>query len=110
MDLSFLSKTSSQVTPILVKLYDSHKLYGLAKDKKPEARGELTSAVVELFDMQLSNNEQELIADVLMELLRQAEIDLREALAHKLAARDDIPLRLALEMANDEIPVAKPIL
>ncbi len=109
MDLRFLDK-SSNVTPLLVKLYDSHKLYGLAQDKKPEARGELTTAVSELFEMSLSNNEKELIADVMMELLRQAEIDLRQALSEKLAVMDGIPLRLALEFANDEIPVAEPVL
>ena len=109
MDLSFLDK-SSRVTPMLVRLYDSHKLYGLAKDKKPLARAELTSAVSELMDMELSDKERDLIADVLVELLRQAEIELRQALSERLSARDDIPLRLALRLANDEILVADPVL
>lgn len=109
MDLSFLDK-SSNVTPLLVKLYDSHKLHGLAKDEKPLARAELTSAVCELLQMELSPKESELIADVLIGLMRQAELDLREALAERLAVLDNVPLRLILQIANDEIEVARSVL
>ena len=109
MDLSFLDK-SSNVTPLLVRLYDSHKLHGLAKDDKPLARAELTSAVSELLEMELSPRESELIADVLIGLMRQAELDLREALSERLAALDNVPLRLVLQLANDEIEVAAPVL
>ncbi|MEM7651130.1 MAG: DUF2336 domain-containing protein [Pseudomonadota bacterium] len=109
MDLGFLDK-SSNVTPLLVRLYDSHKLHGLAKDNKPLARAELTSAVSELLEMDLSPRESELIADVLIGLMRQAELDLREALAERLAALDNVPLRLVLQLANDEIEVAAPVL
>lgn len=109
MDLSFLDK-SPDMTPILVRLYDSHKLYGLAKDKKPIARAELTSAVTELLHMELSTRESELVADVLIELMRQAEMDLKEALAERLATVDNVPLRLILKIVNDDISVARPVL
>lgn len=109
MDLGFLDK-SSHVTPLLVRLYDSHKIYTLAHDKKPEARQALTKAVLELLEMDLSPREGELIADVLIALIRQAERDLRQALAERLAAMDNVPLRLVLHMANDEIDVARPVL
>jgi len=109
MDLSFLDK-SSNVTPLLVKLYDSHKLHGLAKDSEPLARAELTSAISELLEMELSPKESELIADVLIGLMRQAELDLRAALAERLALIDSTPLRLILKLANDEIEVAGPVL
>ena len=109
MDLSFLDK-SSGVTPLLVRLYDSQKLYGLAKDKKPLARVELTSVVSDLLQMDLSPRESELISDVLIALLRQAEIDLRQALSERLAVMDGVPLRLILQIANDEISVAESVL
>ncbi len=109
MDLSFLDK-SSGVTPLLVRLYDSHKLYGLAKDKKPMARAELTSAVSALLEMDLSPRESELIADVMIALMRQAEKDLRQALAERLSMIDKAPLRLILQIANDEIDIAGPVL
>lgn len=109
MDLSFLDK-SSNVTPLLVKLYDSQKLQGLAKDEQPLARAELTSAVSELLEMDLSAKESELVADVLIGLMRQAELDLREALAERLAVLDNVPLRLVLQIANDDINVAHTML
>lgn len=109
MDLSFLDK-SPQMTPLLVKLYDSQKLNTLAKDKQPLARAELTSAVCELLEVNLSPQETELIADVMISIMRQAEIDLRQALAEKLSIMDNVPLRLVLQMANDDISVAGSIL
>jgi uncharacterized protein (DUF2336 family) len=109
MDLSFLDK-SSGVTPLLVRLYDSHKLYGLAKDKQPLARAELTSAVSDLLSMNLSPRESELIADVLIGLMRQAERDLKQALAERLSVIDGAPLRLILQISNDEIDIAAPVL
>ena len=109
MDLNYLDKTS-KVVPMLVKLHDSHQLYDLARDKKPMAQEELSSAVAELLDMETSERERELIADVLISLMRQAEKDLKMALADKLSRIDHIPLRLALHIANAEIEVASPVL
>lgn len=109
MDLSFLDQ-SSAVTPLLVRLYDSHKLEGLAQDQHPAARHELVSAVSDLLDMQLSMRESELVADVMIGLIRQAEIDLKKALAERFAAHENVPLRLILQLANDEISVAEPVL
>lgn len=101
---------SSKMTPLLVRLYDSHKLYSLAKDGKPAARAELTQAVTDLFETTLTAREEELLADVLIGLMRQAERDLRRALAEKLSKFDNVPLRLVLHLANDEIAIATPIL
>src|SRR6056297_122186 len=50
------------------------------------------------------------MADVMISLMRQAEIDLREALAERLAVLDNVPLRLVLQLSNDEIDVARPVL
>jgi uncharacterized protein (DUF2336 family) len=109
MNLEFLDK-SAKVTPLLVRLYDGHKLYSLAKDKDPLARTELATAVTEIMEMEMSARESELIADVLIELMRQAEKDLREAISERLSAVESVPLRLALHIANDEIAVARPVL
>lgn len=109
MDLGILSQ-SSKMTPLLVKLYDSQKLHSLTTDERPMARLELTSAVAELLAMELSPREAELIADVLIGLMRQAELDLRKALAEQLSSMENVPLRLVLQMANDDIDVAGSIL
>ncbi len=109
MDLGFLDK-SSKVMPMLVRLYDGHKLYALAKDKKPLARAELTTAIVELLGYSENPREEELIADVLIGLIRQAEKDLKEAISERLSVMEAVPLRLALHLANEEISIAEPVL
>lgn len=109
MDLSFLDKTSD-VTPMLVKLYDKQKLCNLARNNSPDARTELAEAVSDLLSMELSPREAELVADVLIELMRQAERDLRKTLAARLAAMENVPLRLVLQIANDDIDIASPVL
>ncbi len=101
---------SPQMAPLLVRLHESHKLYSLAKDQDPLAQVALTNAVVDLLEVELSPREQELLTDVLITLIRQAEMDLRQALAERLAVISDVPLRLALHMANDDIIVAAPVL
>ncbi|MBX2834059.1 MAG: DUF2336 domain-containing protein [Micavibrio sp.] len=109
MNLSFLDKTS-KVTPLLVRMYDSQKLNAAAKDRAPEALAELTTAICELLDMSLTARESELVADVMIGLIRQAEIDFRQAVAEKLSSLENVPLRLVLELSSDEISVANPIL
>lgn len=111
MDMPSFDK-SPQVASLLVRLYDTQKIYDLAKDGDPLARAELTSAVAALLEthVDLSYREQELLSDVLIGLMRQAEEDLRAALAERLSVLDDAPLRLILNLANDDIAVARPIL
>lgn len=101
------------LVPQLVKLYESHKLSKLIKDNNPESRTEVIGAVagvLETNDSTLSVVEEELLADVLIELMRQAEKDIRESLSVRLSTLDNVPLRLVLHMANDEIDIASPIL
>lgn len=109
MDLHFLDEASG-LTPLLVRLHDTQKLYALAKDKQPLARAELISIITTLFGMDLSVRESELVADVLIVLMRQAEQDLRRALSEKLSTMDNVPLRLILQISNDEIDIAAPVL
>lgn len=110
MDINVLTK-SPKIAPLLVRLYDSHKLYSLLSDDRPLAKAEITSAVAALLEVgDLEPREQELLADVLIGLMRQAELDLRQALASRLSDMEDVPLRLVLHLANDEISVASPVL
>ncbi len=109
MDLNYLNN-ASEVVPMLVRLHDSHKLYSLAKDKKPMAQAELSAAITELIGLKTSAREEELIADVLISLMRQAETDLKAALSDRLSGMNAVPLRLALYLANEEIEVAGPML
>ena len=105
-----LDNETSRVAPLLVQLYDSHKLYALARDPSDPARRELSGIILDLFQSDLSAREAELISDVLINLMRQIEIELRAAMAEKLARQRNIPLRVILFLAADEINVAEHVL
>lgn len=105
-----MTREMSHVTPILVQLYDTHRLYALARDRTPSARNALAQLVVDLLGNELAPRESELVADILIDLIRQAERDLRCALADRLAMLDAAPLRVILQLAMDEIDVARPVL
>jgi uncharacterized protein (DUF2336 family) len=98
------------VTPLLVQLYDTHRLYKLAGDNAPEARHELCEIVSGLLASSVKASEKELIADILISLIRQAEYDLKAALSQRLSTLDDVPLRLVLRLAEEEIGIAEPVL
>ncbi len=100
----------SSPSALSAHLGDVGELYNLALDKNSESRGELTRKISKVLEATLSPRESELVADILIELLRQAEKDLRQSLAEQLSVLDDVPLRLILQLANDEIDVASPIL
>lgn len=109
MDVRAFEKTP-QIAPLLVRLHEGQRLYMLAKDRNPLAKAELTGAVSDLLAIKLSAREQELLTDVLVALTRQAEKDLRAAIAERLSLMGNVPLRLVLQLANDEIAVAAPVL
>lgn len=101
---------TSKMAPLLVRLYDAQKIHGMVDNDTPEARAELIEAVSELVGAELNVQEQELLSDVLIALIRQANTDMRLALSERISVLDSAPLRLVLHLANDEIDVASPIL
>lgn len=102
---------SPKVAPLLVRLYDTHNLYSLAENKANEgACYELSTIMVDLLSVELSDKESELITDVLLALMKQAEKDLKIALADKLSGMNTVPLRMVLALANEEIEIADSIL
>ena len=99
-----------EVGKLLVDLYDAHRQYGLIEEDKPEVRDELTRATANLLSHNLTTGESDILAEVVIALMRQAEKDLRRALSEKLSTMPNVPLRLVLHLANDEITIASPIL
>jgi uncharacterized protein (DUF2336 family) len=86
-------------------------LYELARSKNPDDRRQLGNAVTDLFtDGNLSLREQDIVSDILISMLKQAERDLRRSIADRLAGLDQAPLRVVLYLSNDEIDVARKIL
>lgn len=110
MTFEGLEKTP-EVAPLLVRLYDTHSLYSLAGNTgNEEACAELTDVMVDLLNITLSDRESELITDVLLALMKQAETDLKAALAERLSTMPGVPLRMVLSLANDEIAIADVVL
>lgn len=101
---------SADIERLLVTLHDKHTLYALAKDKRGFAWQELAGIIADILDFDLSLPEQELISDIFIALMKQAEQDLKLEIAKRLAREDNAPLRLVLHLAHDEIDVALPIL
>jgi uncharacterized protein (DUF2336 family) len=90
---------------------DSRHLMKLAQDTTPNGRYELANAVTTFFgNEELSKMEHHLVVEIMMNLIRRAELDLREALAERLAVLDNVPAEVAIFLANDEISVARAIL
>lgn len=109
LDLATLEK-SAHVAPLLVRLYDSQRIYLQGGARRQIAHEELTDTASELILSPLSDREEELVTEVLLALVRQAEIDLRQALADRLATMEKAPLRLVLKLAHDDIIVARNLL
>ena len=107
--LDIFSK-SPEVGRLLVRLHDRNKLYHMAQSPDETSRAELTQTIVDLLSFGLEPAEAELISDVLMGLIKQAERDLRRSLSERLAVMEGVPLRIVLKMASDEIFVADPVL
>jgi len=101
---------SPDVVPLIAKLHEAQRAYKAEKNKNDGIRAQLSSTVAQVLELQITEREGELVADVLIELMRQAEKDVRHALSEQLATQDNVPLRLVLQLANDDIDVARPIL
>lgn len=109
MDLHLLDK-SPHVASLLVQLYDSNKIYNLVDEHNPDARDDILRAVADLFEEELDFHDEQILSDVLIGLMQQAEKALREAIADRLADIENVPLGLILHLANDEIEIASPVL
>lgn len=105
-----LLESSPEIGQLLVRLHDRHKLHQLSINPNEDTRGELANIMADLIELDLKPQESEIISDVLISLLAQAELDLRAALAERIAVMEGIPLRMVLHMANDEIDVSRPVL
>ena len=105
MDKAFAEETKG------VNILDSRQLLQLAQDTTATGRTKLAQAVSHFFEEQpLTHSEQRLASDILLNLIRQAEVDLRQALAERLAVQITVPHELVVFLANDEESVATPVL
>lgn len=92
-------------------ILDPKQLHRFTQDTTEAGRYRLASAVSQFFNQKdLSETELLLASEVMLNLIRQAEVDLREALAERLSVQDNIPAEIIVFLANDVISVARPVL
>jgi uncharacterized protein (DUF2336 family) len=89
------------------------ELLALAREKSASGRKQLMDAVADLFcenQTVLSDRERALMTDILHQLVHDVEMSVRRTLAERLAVHPAAPRDLIVELANDQIEVAHPIL
>ena len=86
-------------------------LLALARNNSPDARQRLLLGVMALCDASPPDGElSPILGEIFLFLARQAERDIRKALAERLAHADWAPPALVNVLALDEIEIAAPIL
>lgn len=93
------------------RLQETQQLYILAARRDPQSRAQFGQSITDLFSgPPLSLREQEIVSDILMTLLSRAEKDLKQALADRVAALQNAPLRVILQLSTEEIDIARPVI
>ncbi len=102
---------TASLDEMLVNLHDAQRKYATSHTAEAGvARQRVVQTVGEILETDISDHDREMIADILLSMIRQAEIDLRESLSERLCAMEDVPEDLVLHLAHDAISVAQPIL
>lgn len=85
----------------------------LMADPSPEARAETTSKIAAQYDRRyprMTPAERKIAEEIFRQLIKDAEVRVREALAANLKTTPDLPHDLALSLARDVDEVALPVL
>jgi uncharacterized protein (DUF2336 family) len=94
-----------------INVLDPKQLLKFAQDTTEAGRYQLANAVVQFFDNKsLKEHERHLAGEIMLNRIRQADVDLREALSARLSVQDNIPSEVIVFLAHDTISVAAPIL
>lgn len=98
------------VDPALVDLHRRQDTLKHSEDLSASARVQLCDQMSGILEETHSDAEREMAADILLVLMRQAQRDLKMALADRMSVIETIPLRLVLRFVHDDIEVAEPVL
>lgn len=87
------------------------ELLALARDPSPDARQRLLLGVIALCDASPPDGElSPVLGEIFLSLAKQAEREVRRALAERLAGADWAPAALVNLLALDEIEIARPVI
>ena len=83
----------------------------LLANPKGDSRAEAAAKIaIQYGSAALSSREREIAEEIIRVMVRDAEVRVREALAHHLKASDDLPRDVARALASDVTSVALPVL
>lgn len=93
-------------------MLSAEELFALARQKSVEGRARLGEVVTDLFldEGDLTDAERAIMFDILHSLIRDLEVPIRLKLATLLAEEGNAPHQLCVDLANDDIEIAYPIL
>jgi len=89
------------------------RLLKFAHTNKAEGRSDLFTVIVDFLERrhaELTKNQLSLMSDILVKLISDVEIAIRQKLVGRLAEDDTAPIDLIILLANDQIEVARPVL
>ena len=89
------------------------ELLQVAQASRGTARAQIGNQLGEILadaPASLDRGEFEIAADIVRQLIRETEAEIRRRLAERLAETPDAPRDLVLALANDEISIARPLL
>src|SRR5258708_12221168 len=93
-------------------LADFNQVLRLAQERQIKPRSAIAATVGGLyfaFGDALTDRERQLMGDILTQLVRDTELQVRRALAQHLARQTGAPKALTPPLANDETAVALPV-
>jgi uncharacterized protein (DUF2336 family) len=89
------------------------QLLTLARDRSPESRARLAMEISGYLtdeDTESSAQERGIATEILRRLIHDIEVPIRRTLAERLARGPNVPRDLIIDLANDAVEVARPIL
>jgi uncharacterized protein (DUF2336 family) len=92
------------------RAFDAKALLNLAQDNTQQGRNKLTQRICDFFKHKLSEEEERVAADILLNLIKRTELDFKQILAERLAAEDHVPRVVILSLADERISVAAHVL
>ena len=95
------------------EIFEASKLAEGAEEKKFDVRRALAKRLADVIcipESQLPPQERHMAGDVLVEMLRTADTELRESVAKRLVMLNEAPRTILVILAKDEISVARHVL
>ena len=93
--------------------FDSNYLLTLARQRSAAGRSKLAATISDLFTGggdTLTDHERAMMFEILHNIVKDAEMEVRKVISTRLADSEDAPIELITLLGNDDIEVAFPIL